>query len=106
MTAANAEKNSQNDSLQSDRWLEAELVDRIRARIRAGTLPRDPDALSYDSIGEGTRCACCDRPIRDFNYQREVQLSKSGKAVRYIYLHDSCYDQWREVAAAMLHPRT
>jgi hypothetical protein len=67
-------------------------LDAIRARIISDRLPHAEEYEILDSPGDGTPCACCDKPIISAQTLYKVELS-DGRAFS---MHLYCYDNWRQ----------
>jgi len=67
-------------------------LDAVRARIISDRLPHAEEYGILGRTGDGTPCACCDKPIISAQRLYKVELS-DGRAFS---MHLDCYDNWRQ----------
>jgi len=70
--------------------MNADVAEHIRAKIRAGRLPRSPKwpVRVLRGTGKGGVCCACDRPITAADFESEV----AGFSLRF---HNPCLDVWK-----------
>lgn len=72
-----------------------ELEARIRYRILAGILPKQPCRMTWYGPGRGVACAACDRPIIPLEVEVECDLHGGGT----LCFHVECYELWSTILA-------
>lgn len=66
------------------------LVDRVRDKLAAGTLPREDPVKLWLGLGTGARCAACDETLRRSDSEYELQFERRPP----ILLHHRCHAMW------------
>jgi hypothetical protein len=67
-----------------------DAAQKIRARIAAGTLPRDAPGMTFAGFGTHQACDGCDTPILPAEMEYEVPV-RDGRAIRF---HVRCVLLW------------
>jgi hypothetical protein len=72
-------------------------VPEIREKIRSGSLPADPCAVTWFGPGIGKPCRVCSLPVRSNEIEVECDLPSGEKGVRF---HRDCFDAWEQARNA------
>jgi hypothetical protein len=69
------------------------ILNMIRSKLDAGTLPHDAPAKLWAGLGTGQQCTICEEPIENSQAEYEPQYDDDRPTMR---LHAACHALWNE----------
>lgn len=81
-----------------------DLVEQIRDRVRCGRVPLADGCQVFGVKGDGSACACCDRPISAAEIQFDVEYRASASAWSTFPMHLHCFQTWRSASIRLKPP--
>jgi hypothetical protein len=78
---------------------EAEVRQKVVARLQDGKLPRQAPNRLWGGPGVNAPCSVCDRPVGPDEMEFEVQFARDGGAPHFdvYHVHTRCYAVWELV---------
>ena len=72
----------------------------MRAKVLAGTLPKDPPVKVWAGYGTGKVCSACDLPTTAEDIEYETDMANGHTFV----FHQPCLTLWHQERATYLRP--